>query len=551
MKTTDISNVLEEFVESNNRSLLIDGPWGCGKTYQIKEFINKQKNKRKCYYLSIFGTNSINELNNNLYATIHPNIVKAKRIASTALNICVNGIKNFPIPGAENISNIIDGLDFSLNNDNDSLNIPKAPIVIFDDLDRLGDNLKYPELLGYISSLFMKGVRFIGIISSNELEDNNESFEKFREKVFDAYHIINTTDEEIIKKILSETGIENLEIPISIVGNNIRRARKALVFYKKLLRHYQSINKNEEDIFAKFSKSDLLIGCILTVVICFEKEKFDTKNLNEFEGDAYQEVVNRYGKSFANTYFARRNIASKELFSIYEDLIDSLINAYLFLDYSIIDSILTANNQQILDKEYFLLSDNGKKEYEKAVKNLTSKEFTYKTELRKPLIVYFEVCNKITKLQLKNIAHSFQDDDSFSEFKSYCRLNDHKGNANRLFRNLDLLIQTKNDANKENIVKLFSSKEYENMTNFIYKIKRSEPNDSFNELLIKKKFFLPNLSNEITYEEWKYAHEIADYCVLQTLKKEFYDCLDKILEKNQKSNSLRQRINILKSKFDE
>ena len=53
MKNTDIEKQLEEFFapfldEKNenrvvSRSMLIDGPWGCGKTYQIMKFLKKHK----------------------------------------------------------------------------------------------------------------------------------------------------------------------------------------------------------------------------------------------------------------------------------------------------------------------------------------------------------------------------------------------------------------------------------------------------------------------------------------------------------------------------
>lgn len=53
MKNTDIETQLKEFFapfldEKNDnrvvsRSMLIDGPWGCGKTYQIMKFLKKHK----------------------------------------------------------------------------------------------------------------------------------------------------------------------------------------------------------------------------------------------------------------------------------------------------------------------------------------------------------------------------------------------------------------------------------------------------------------------------------------------------------------------------
>ena len=56
MNIDEIEGVLQDFLDSNDKSLLIDGPWGCGKTYQIRKFLMKQKenNGSQCFYISLF-----------------------------------------------------------------------------------------------------------------------------------------------------------------------------------------------------------------------------------------------------------------------------------------------------------------------------------------------------------------------------------------------------------------------------------------------------------------------------------------------------------------
>ncbi len=63
MKSNDIPVILEKFYTSNQRTILIDGPWGSGKTYQVKEFLKKNKNnKSKTYYISLFGKKQLMKL---------------------------------------------------------------------------------------------------------------------------------------------------------------------------------------------------------------------------------------------------------------------------------------------------------------------------------------------------------------------------------------------------------------------------------------------------------------------------------------------------------
>lgn len=81
MKNTDIEKQLAEFFapfldEKNenrvvSRSMLIDGPWGCGKTYQIMDFLKNhqeefENKKRMIGYISLFGLDSIEAINNEI-----------------------------------------------------------------------------------------------------------------------------------------------------------------------------------------------------------------------------------------------------------------------------------------------------------------------------------------------------------------------------------------------------------------------------------------------------------------------------------------------------
>lgn len=46
----NIDKILSDFIENKEyKAILIDGPWGCGKTYQVNETIKDIKRKNHIY----------------------------------------------------------------------------------------------------------------------------------------------------------------------------------------------------------------------------------------------------------------------------------------------------------------------------------------------------------------------------------------------------------------------------------------------------------------------------------------------------------------------
>lgn len=75
MKTSDIGSIFDFFqFHANYRAILIDGKWGIGKTYQFKKYFDglKRKDKKRIYYFTIFGTETLDELNTEIYRKLHP-----------------------------------------------------------------------------------------------------------------------------------------------------------------------------------------------------------------------------------------------------------------------------------------------------------------------------------------------------------------------------------------------------------------------------------------------------------------------------------------------
>ena len=60
MNRRNIYEELVNFVDSDYNIILLDGPWGSGKTYLLNEFVDNNKNKDlRFYYVSLHGLKNI------------------------------------------------------------------------------------------------------------------------------------------------------------------------------------------------------------------------------------------------------------------------------------------------------------------------------------------------------------------------------------------------------------------------------------------------------------------------------------------------------------
>ncbi len=142
---------------SPHYAVMINGPWGIGKTYLVKQFLNKTiREPDKYVYVSLFGLTTLNEIDSALIEAIYP-LVGSKfakiggRIAKAALKF--KGIE----------------LDFKLGDIVDKFN---ARIFVFDDLERC--EMPINVVMGYINEFVEHdGCKVIIIANENEIAGGN------------------------------------------------------------------------------------------------------------------------------------------------------------------------------------------------------------------------------------------------------------------------------------------------------------------------------------------------------------------------------------------
>jgi hypothetical protein len=147
-------------------AVLINGPWGVGKTYLVKAFLQQHVGQNKKYiYISLYGLTTIDEIEAALFQAIYPalgwQVTKlGARIGKTLLRRV--------------------GLDPGLKA-SELINTLETDLYVFDDLERCDAPIN--KVLGYINEFVEHdGSKVIIVANENEISDRDE-YRRRREKL--------------------------------------------------------------------------------------------------------------------------------------------------------------------------------------------------------------------------------------------------------------------------------------------------------------------------------------------------------------------------------
>jgi len=160
LKNNEIKDIIIDYLKNDklNQAILIDGEWGSGKTFFIKEKIIPEIKEKltdvPIYYVSLYGISSSNEIHNLVSSQITEKYIE-KHLGKKA----TDGLKKIEsaIGKITPVINVLKeasgvGIDFvHFNELKNNLDIPTKAIMIFDDLERC--NMDVITVLGYINSI--------------------------------------------------------------------------------------------------------------------------------------------------------------------------------------------------------------------------------------------------------------------------------------------------------------------------------------------------------------------------------------------------------------
>lgn len=173
----EIIEIIKTYYSDNNSkyAILLNGEWGCGKTYFVKNKILSEI--EDSVYVSLYGLSNTSDINKKILYSIMDKKMKMNKKIKKGGKILGSGYRNFssaissafkiPLPDAKSID-----LSELMSN---FIDVSKK-LIIFDDLERV--NISINEILGSINDYVEhKNVKCIIVANENEIEklniDNN------------------------------------------------------------------------------------------------------------------------------------------------------------------------------------------------------------------------------------------------------------------------------------------------------------------------------------------------------------------------------------------
>ena len=288
LRDDEIVNVIIKYIDENlyNYAVLIDGDWGCGKTYFVKEYLiekienhegNKEKEDksykcRRVVYISLYGVKSADDVTKQIFMESYlaktgkaKNVLKkGTEVAGKLLPVAFDVMTSFTGVKADNNDKVLGVI-------HDFLTI-KNSILIFDDLERC--DCPVNEMLGYING-FVEHEELKVILVANQKEIGKESYIKNMELKYlvAANQNIDFESQSETQQILDMYTKKNKQdkqiaepVSIGVIENRINRLFGQDVMYERIKEKLVGITiyyqPDLKKTFGKFIKNENFDGIL-------------------------------------------------------------------------------------------------------------------------------------------------------------------------------------------------------------------------------------------------------------------------------------------------
>ena len=185
MKADYIKEIIKTYEKSPYECILINGPWGVGKSYAIKEAFDNNNITKTCS-ISMFGLQDAQAIYHEVLFDLVFKDKTLHKLLSRATNAFSEISNKFAIT-KKVVTSFVKEKELFLNL---SENFNQYHFVVIDDLERMNESIELEEVFGIIDEL--KRCNYVKVILVANLEEisKNILFDKYSEKVIDRiYHI--------------------------------------------------------------------------------------------------------------------------------------------------------------------------------------------------------------------------------------------------------------------------------------------------------------------------------------------------------------------------
>jgi predicted RNase H-related nuclease YkuK (DUF458 family) len=217
LKPQELTKAVTDYLQDNETeyAIMINGKWGCGKTYFWNNNIVPELKEKgiKIIYISLYGVKTIDEIEQKiLYKSLNLSTdynIKKSDTSSIIAEIpkYIDSIsKKFDL-GKSNFKPIADlftGIASQFIFQQTLFANKNKYVICFDDLERLDPDLNIVKVLGYINQ-FVEHHRIKTVLICNEDEINSSDiYKKWKEKLVWYTYKISPSIEEIIDYLIKD-----------------------------------------------------------------------------------------------------------------------------------------------------------------------------------------------------------------------------------------------------------------------------------------------------------------------------------------------------------
>lgn len=286
MRMTTINSHIEDYLDyycnlsyQPEYAILLKGSWGAGKTWFVRRYCDKLKDRKQKYiYVSLYGISTFEEIEDIFFQQLHP-ILSSKKMAITGKifkGLLKTAVKiDWDRDQKEDIT--IDSQIPDLNIAEYLTNTENC-ILFFDDLERC--SIKIDKILGYINYFVeQQGLKVIIISNEDQIIENEKketetgkNYKNIKEKLIGkTFKVVSDTDaalNDFIKRIVDKPTYNFLkrnksfvkEIYLITTYENLRILKQSLWDFERLYKTLGRVIKKNEEIVKHFLKLFLVFS---------------------------------------------------------------------------------------------------------------------------------------------------------------------------------------------------------------------------------------------------------------------------------------------------
>ena len=202
MNINNIKTVFEDYLKADKTqyAILLNGTWGCGKTFFWKHDLEQIaiSKKFKTIYISLNGVSKIDALEQLLFIKLLPFISNQENTKTKNVTIFLTNIINY----ASKTFGKVSLTDFTKGLSVDFFDFSKY-VICFDDLERCQISVK--EILGFINNYVEhKNLKTIILADETNIIITQEGYDNIKEKVIGRVLNFELNIEETIPQLFKK-----------------------------------------------------------------------------------------------------------------------------------------------------------------------------------------------------------------------------------------------------------------------------------------------------------------------------------------------------------